>query len=238
MNRCKYTESEFIHAVATSLSIADVCRTLGLKPVGGNYKTIHSKVKKYNLDISHFTGSGWNVGDNYRPIMPPRPMEELLVISDNPMKSHALKRRLLNSEIKEAKCERCDRDKWMNMPIPLELHHINGNHCDNRLDNLLILCANCHAQTNNYRGRKTKPDSNHRQYKNLSNTCVDCGAKILNRSQRCVSCHRIKSRKVTNRPSVDELIAKVNEIGYCAVGRMYGVSDSAIRKWIKIADVV
>jgi len=236
MNRCRYTEKQLKDAVEISFSIADVCRKLGLRPVGGNYGTIHDKIKKYNIDISHFTGQGWNVGDNYRPVMPPRPMGEILVLSDNPMKSDNLKRRLLTSGIKEAKCELCGRDKWRGAVIPIELHHINGNRHDNRLENLLILCPNCHAQTNNYRGRKDRGRKDRKKRRvagnRKENTCVDCGTFINKKSTRCPLCYRKSLRKVRDRPSVRILKTEVNELGYCAVGRKYGVSDTAIRKWI------
>ena len=54
----KYTDVELAEAIRTSFSIAEVCRKVGLKPVGGNYKTIHNKIDKLNLDTSHFTGQG------------------------------------------------------------------------------------------------------------------------------------------------------------------------------------
>lgn len=238
MNRCKYTEEQFRNAVAISLSIADVCRNLGLASVGGNYRTIHSKISKYGVDSSHFTGQGWNSGDNYRPVLPPKPMDEILVLSDNPMKSYNLRSRLLTSGIKEARCELCGRYKWRGDVIPLELHHINGDYHDNRLINLLIVCPNCHAQTDNYRGRKSK--KGRRVAKNRKvNLCIDCGGPIGRKSTRCPSCYRISSRKVRDRPPVEVLIREVSELGYCAVGRKYGVSDVAIRKWINnTADVV
>lgn len=57
--------------------------------------------------------------------------------------------------IKERKCERCQQDTWMGYPIPLELHHINGNYKDNSLDNLQILCSNCHSLEPNFCVKKT-----------------------------------------------------------------------------------
>ena len=51
-------------------------------------------------------------------------------------------------------CEKCGLRSWNDEIIPLELHHINGNNKDNSLSNLLLLCPNCHALTDNYRNRK------------------------------------------------------------------------------------
>ena len=76
--RTKYTEEEIRIAVKENLSIAGVCRQIGLKPAGGNYKTLHTKFKQYNIDTSHFTGADWNVGENYRPVKPAHLIEEIV----------------------------------------------------------------------------------------------------------------------------------------------------------------
>lgn len=58
--------------------------------------------------------------------------------------------RLIEEGVKENKCEICGLSEWMGKPIPLELHHIDFNHFNNNLDNLQILCSNCHMQAHNY----------------------------------------------------------------------------------------
>lgn len=68
--------------------------------------------------------------------------------------SHRLRLRLLEEGIKEHKCECCGNTEWMGYPIPLELHHKDGNHFNNELSNLELLCPNCHAQTDNYSCKK------------------------------------------------------------------------------------
>ena len=149
----KYTDLELIEAIKTSFSIAEVCRKVGLKPVGGNYKTIHNKIDKLKLDTSHFTGQGWNIGLKFQP-SPARPLDEYLVINST-YQSFKLAKRLFKEGYKEKVCECCNNTKWMDKPIPLELHHINGINNDHRLENLQMLCSNCHAFTDNYRGKNT-----------------------------------------------------------------------------------
>lgn len=81
-----------------------------------------------------------------------KPLSEILV-KDSSYQSYKLVKRLLSEGIKERKCEYCNRTTWNNNPIPIELHHINGDHHDHRIENLQILCPNCHAQTDSYRGK-------------------------------------------------------------------------------------
>jgi hypothetical protein len=152
--RKKYTEDQLIEAVSKSISYAGTLKCLGLKPAGANYGTIKRHITELRLDTSHWKGQGWNKG---RIIGPKRDISEYLI--DNTLRirphisSNSLKKRLIREGLKEEKCEYCGITEWNGRPAPLELDHINGNHEDNRFNNLQILCPNCHAQTDNYRGR-------------------------------------------------------------------------------------
>ena len=145
------SKEEFEKAIQQSRSIAETCRHLGVKPCGGNYRIVHNAIEKYSLDISHFTGQGWNTGLKFKPFKE-KPIDEILV-SDSSYQSFKLKRRLLSDGLKLHICEQCGLTEWQGSPIPLELHHINGNNRDNRIENLLLLCPNCHALTECYRGK-------------------------------------------------------------------------------------
>ena len=149
--RIKRTREEFEQAAKNSYSLAAMCRKLGLKPCGGNYRIVHNAIDKYSIDTSHFKGQGWNVGLKFKPFQK-KTLREILVINST-YQSSKLKNRLLNEGIKTHICECCGLTQWCSAQIPLELHHINGNHNDNRLENLLLLCPNCHALTETYRGK-------------------------------------------------------------------------------------
>ena len=155
----KRSKEEFESAAKVSYSIAGMCRHLGIKPCGGNYKLMHDAISKYNIDISHFRGQGWNVGLEFKPCES-KPIKEILV-QDSTFQSYKLKNRLLKEGLKQHICEGCNLTTWQELPIPLELHHINGNNRDNRLENLLLLCPNCHALTDSYRGKNNKSKRKH-----------------------------------------------------------------------------
>lgn len=152
MSKRKWTDQQFIQAVKTSLSYAEVIRKLGLKVAGSNYDTVKRKIKELNLDISHMTGKVWNAGKRYT-IKSAQPLQEILVKDSTFINSNNLRKRLLREQVKEYKCECCGNSLWLNQKIPLELHHINGDRHDNQIQNLQLLCPNCHALTDNYRGR-------------------------------------------------------------------------------------
>lgn len=152
----RYSEEQLRQAVANSLSLSQVCRELNIVPVGGNFKTLRLKIKAQNLDISHFTGKAWNVGTRFRSISTKYSLKEILV-EDSPYRTPSkLRIKLIQAGLKEHKCEICENTKWLSQDIKLEIHHINGINTDNRIENLQILCPNCHAFTDNFRGKNIK----------------------------------------------------------------------------------
>jgi len=144
-----YSEQELQDAVKASASIRQVLKQLNIVAAGGNYETIKKRISYYGIDTSHFHGQNWNKG---KTIGPKRPIEEYLV-EGKLVQSHKLKLRLINEKLKEHKCECCGITDWNGLPTPIELDHIDGNRYNNTIENLRVLCPNCHAQTDTYRGK-------------------------------------------------------------------------------------
>jgi hypothetical protein len=149
MNLHKYTEQELRDAVKNSTSKRKVLQKLGVVAAGGNYATLKKAIKYFDLDTSHFTGQGWNKGQNFGP---KRPLSDYLS-NKYCIGSDKLRRRLIREGIFNHKCSDCELTEWKDSLIPLELDHINGDRLNNNLSNLRLLCPNCHAFTPTYRGK-------------------------------------------------------------------------------------
>jgi len=150
-----WTDDQLISSVVSANSYRSVIVMLGLIPAGGNYVQVKERIKKLGLGTNHFTGKVWNKGTTYHSNSRPA-IEDLLVVGST-IQSFKLKRRLYECGLKLPKCEFCD---WAQVSedgrIPLELDHINGNRNDNSLENLRILCPNCHSLQPTHRGRNKK----------------------------------------------------------------------------------
>lgn len=108
------------------------------KQLNCKQETLNSYLKKWGVDYKG--RQGWAKGTKSNKYIP-----ALEYIKKDLVKSHILKQKLIRDGLKEEKCEICGLSEWLGQKIPLELHHVDGNHYNNELNNLQIVCPNCHA---------------------------------------------------------------------------------------------
>jgi hypothetical protein len=228
------SETEVRAAVAESLSYAEVLRRLGLRAAGGNHRTVRKYVDEiWRIPTDHFDA---NAASGRARARAATPLDLILVPGSTYHRGH-LKRRLLAEGLKQPRCEMCGQGElWRDRPMTLVLDHINGVHDDHRLENLRILCPNCNATLDTHCGR-------HNKRRHQDRSCPVCAVvfRPTNGGQQYCSLpcagHGERSRRAqiarrrADRPPRERLLREVAELGYLEVGRRYGVSDNAIRKW-------
>lgn len=138
----KFSKEELEQFVKDSYSFAEVARKCGYSDRGGsNYTTIKKMIEQYQFDISHFTNQGWNKNNfDYSRFQKGRAIKNGTALA-------------AIVALRGHKCENCGFSMWLDEDIPLEVHHIDGDNLNNELTNLQLLCPNCHALTDNYRGK-------------------------------------------------------------------------------------
>ena len=142
----KYSAEDLSNAVAQSLSIAQVLRILGIKPAGGSHHHISQRIKRADLDTSHFTGQGHNAGKRIER----KSADHFLV--QRPPNSRRLDAKYLRRSLIEIgvplRCEQCGLgDQWRGFALCLQVDHRDGDSTNCRAENLRFLCPNCHSQT-------------------------------------------------------------------------------------------
>lgn len=210
-----------VDTIKKSDSYSETLRRMNIPISGNNSSTLKRKIKAFNIDISHFTFS-----KQYKSNVQNKAyVSAVTYLNDNvPIASSKLKNKLIKEGIKENKCEICGISSWMDKVIILQLHHINGIHSDNHLENLQLLCPNCHSQTDNFCGSAQKKKHYY---------CKDCNKEISRTATYCTKCRGNHSRKVL-RPSKEQLVELYKEHkSLSAIGSIYKVSDVAISKWFK-----
>jgi len=131
-------------------NFSEVAKELNLSVGSNTYLEFKKIAKKYGLDTTHFNRN--RKSNQYKNSL----KEEDIFKKESLIASSRISRYLFKFGIKERVCERCGRVEWEGEPIPLQVHHIDGDRTNNSVENLQILCPNCHALTDNYCGKNAK----------------------------------------------------------------------------------
>ena len=212
------TDEQFAYIVNNSLTISEICSKLGLRIQGSNYKTIHKRINRQNISTVHF--------DQYKNRKTnKKPIQDFLIIGSN-IGSNELKKRLIKEQLLENKCLECNNTGlWNNKSLTLQLDHINGNHHDNRLENLRILCPNCHTQTITHSGKRLKKEP-------IVHYCPQCGNKFSKSGAVCVKCRALNMKKIKF-PNPEEMSKIVWEENIRNLSKRFNCSHTSITEYCK-----
>lgn len=232
-------------------SLNHLCNRLGLRSVDGYYRKIKNIIVKNNADTSHFGTIKARKGDTVNEIS-----DEDFFVEGVKREGKSLLRRLIRHSYKEYKCENpeCGLSEWYGKPIPLEVHHINGNHYDNRIENLQLLCRNCHSQTDSFCRKKNRHNIKNniskdsieskekeikvpiREIKEEYNYCP-CGKKIRKNLKYCShECSNKYRRKNITKDDIFQAVTKTKSI--LGAAKILSLSDNGLRKICKRLNIL
>ena len=227
----KISSEDFKNVVAHSNSYSDIARYFNYSLNSAIFNMIKKRMTMENISLYVIE----NAQKKQRIEMLKKlhnskktPLKDILVENSSYNRSH-LKARLIKEGLLEEKCYKCGLgSEWQGEQLTLQLDHKNGINNDNRLENLWLLCPNCHSQTPTFNGKN----------KYVVKKCTDCGKTIGKKHTRCIPCaNKVPSKSISQRkverPSRIELIELILNKPFVQIGSEYGVSDNAIRKWCR-----
>lgn len=212
-------EKEYKEAAEKSTSLSDMCRYLGILPRGANFDTLKHAIAKYNIDVNHFK-IPVNLQENHGKSF---------------VRNEKLKKQLIEKFGYKCSNPKCQIAEWNKKEITLQVDHIDGNNVNDNLENVRLLCPNCHYETDTY---CVSPNTN----KELSSVC-ECGNKKTRRSKVCGVCrNKINEASINNssrkpRKYSRELLTPLvaNSTSYRQVLQKLNLSGGGVQSTIKTA---
>lgn len=216
------SDIDFVDVINTSSTYREVLNRLGLSAKGNNIRTLRRRMDALGLQST-------DLALKSKIRVPTVALDTHLVVNSSYSRT-LLKHRLLEEQRLPYHCAICSlAPEWQNQPLVLVLDHINGVSNDNRIENLRFLCPNCNSQQATFAGRNCKKGENDKKVE-----LCDCGSPRSAKAKTCIKC-RPNPSECKNRPSFAELQERVatRTGGLKSVGKLYGVSDTTIRKWLQ-----
>lgn len=211
---------ELKEMVANSFSFKELERKIGYQCISGGRQNdiVRAVLDDNNIDYSHF----YAVGSRERRTF------ENSFCQHSTASMNYIKRYIKDHQLLEYKCSICGLPpEWNGQPLVLTLDHINGDHTDNRIENLRYVCPNCDRQLPTFARKNNSYKEKPKRY------CKECGQELKSETSalcpRCAGRHRRKA----DIPSREVLKEKIRNQSFLSIGKEYGVSDNAVRKWCK-----
>ena len=251
-----YTPAELQKILNESSSYKEALRKLEMCDHGNNYKTLKKVISEYNLDLSKISENRrklnkkllMNLNKKHTAIL-----DEILVENSTYTNGYNLKNKLFEANLKEKVCECCGLSEWLGKPIALQLHHRNGVHNDNRIENLEIICPNCHAFTDTFAGKNINHSKQKKKekkikvaktgisedgqrlydgYGNYKILCPVCNENYMNKEAKmCRVCY--DKERLKPKISKEELFEIMKNNTYYFAADLLGVDKDTVSRWHK-----
>jgi|JI10StandDraft_1071094.scaffolds.fasta_scaffold00171_70 Zn finger protein HypA/HybF involved in hydrogenase expression len=228
------TDYQIIEAASRTENASEFMRNLHVAPTNGNWFRIVKTINRLKVDTSHWLNkSELSTKYSKKPSLKRLSDNEIFTPSSD-VPNSIVKKRLL--KLVEYKCLICGISEWLGKHLVLQMDHIDGDHNNNLLSNLRLLCPNCHSQTSTYnQKRKIKTETK----------CLDCN-KLLQSSKvkRCAQCYSLNS-ELEVKKTLTSLNDNIEDVVICyytdeqeKILQKFGITTAFLKRFLSDANLI